>query len=203
MAFEEIAQRYMHPNPLFRAIVMHGTLCVWFILRAQNWCGSSPASHESIRHFNLLYHLECTEDYQPQSPPKEKGTIFIQEAQKRVSELALAHRSWIIHDWRKIIFSDVKNQRLRLGWYRILYWSLSTSELQPHHVIPAVKHEVYNGRMNAEDYIRILDGDLTGTLNYHNLRNEDLIFQHDNDPRHTAKVTKKYLHEQKKYTVPS
>ncbi|CEG67184.1 hypothetical protein RMATCC62417_03650 [Rhizopus microsporus] len=39
------------------------------------------------------------------------------------------------------------------------------------------------------------------TLNYYNLRNEDFIFQHDNDPKHTAKVTKKYLHEQKKYTV--
>ncbi|CEI94556.1 hypothetical protein RMCBS344292_08765 [Rhizopus microsporus] len=61
--------------------------------------------------------------------------------------------------------------------------------------------EVYDGRMNADDYVRILDGDLTDTLNYYSLRNKDFIFQHDDDPKHTANVTKKYLYEQKKYTV--
>lgn len=101
------------------------------------------------------------------------------------------------------------------------YWSPPTSELQPHHAIRTVKHgvgilmiwgcmtaqgvayigEVKDGRMNAKDYARALDGDLTNTLNYYNPCHEDFIFQHNNDPKHTAKITKNYLHDEKKHTV--
>ncbi|CEJ04177.1 hypothetical protein RMCBS344292_18144 [Rhizopus microsporus] len=155
--------------------------------------------------------------------PKRKVPFLSKKHREEYLNWALAYRSWTIHDWQKVIFSDESKTNVWGSDGIKYYWSLSTSELQPHHVIPTVKHgggslmvwgcmtahgigyicEVYNGRMNVEDYIRILDGDLTDTLNYYNLCNEDLIFQYDNDPRHTAKVTKNYLHEQKKYTVPS
>lgn len=61
--------------------------------------------------------------------------------------------------------------------------------------------EAKDGRMNAKDYAQALDGDVTDTLNYYNLCHEDVIFQHNNDPKHTAKITKNYLHDEKKYTV--
>ncbi|KAG0863184.1 hypothetical protein G6F16_011990 [Rhizopus arrhizus] len=39
------------------------------------------------------------------------------------------------------------------------------------------------------------------TLDYYRLEDGDFIFQHDNDPKHTAKITTTYLKEEAKYPV--
>ncbi|KAG1143627.1 hypothetical protein G6F37_011935 [Rhizopus arrhizus] len=136
-------------------------------------------------------------------------------------EWALAHRYWTIDDWRKVIFSDESKINV-WGSDRVeFYWSLPGSPLQPHHVIPTVKHggrsvmvwacmtshgvgyicEIYDGRMTASDYIHILKTELADTLHYYRLGDGDFIFQHDNDPKHTAKITTTYLIEEAKYPV--
>jgi hypothetical protein len=53
--------------------------------------------------------------------------------------------------------------------------------------------EVYDDRMAASDYIHILKTELADTLDYYRLRDGDFIFQHDNDPKHTAEITIIYL----------
>ena len=43
--------------------------------------------------------------------------------------------------------------------------------------------------LDAKLYCNILDDELKQTIDYYKMDEEKLIFQHDNDPKHTARVT--------------
>ena len=44
--------------------------------------------------------------------------------------------------------------------------------------------------MDAKLYRQILHEDLMNTIRHHEFSIDEVIFQHDNDPKHTAKLTK-------------
>jgi len=44
-----------------------------------------------------------------------------------------------------------------------------------------------DGRMDSDLYLQILEDELLNTLQYHGLNPSDIIFQQDNDPKHTSK----------------
>ncbi|KAG1366033.1 hypothetical protein G6F61_013377 [Rhizopus arrhizus] len=148
--------------------------------------------------------------------PKRKVPLLSAKHRKAHLKWALAHKYWTIDDWRKVIFSDESKINVWGSDGVEFYWSLPGSPLQPHHIIPTVKHgggsvmawtcmtshgvgyiyEIYDGRMIAPDYIHILKTELADTLDYYRLGDGDFIFQHDNDPKHTAKITTTYLKEE-------
>ena len=62
--------------------------------------------------------------------------------------------------------------------------------------------QVYDGTIKSEDYIYILDNSLKDTIDYYDLDKSDIIFQYDNDPKHTSAKTKAYLTDQQLNVLP-
>lgn len=130
---------------------------------------------------------------------------------------AYRHRNWTTEDWKRVIWSDETkinfigpdgkqfcwfknagfNSKLvkptvKFGGSSIMVWGCMTWE-------GVGTMQLVIGRMDSKQYIEILEGNLTKTMSdlRHRYSYSDVIFQHDNDPKHTAKRTKKWLKTKK------
>lgn len=56
--------------------------------------------------------------------------------------------------------------------------------------------------MTADQYMKILQESLLSTIHDHSLSVCDVIFMHDNDSKHTAKLTSRWLASQKLSVMP-
>ena len=50
-----------------------------------------------------------------------------------------------------------------------------------------------DGKMDGDLYVKILDEELTQSINYYGYTKDDIIFQQDNDPKHTCKKAKEWF----------
>src|SRR5262249_49343092 len=71
------------------------------------------------------------------------------------------------------------------GGGSIMIWGCMTAQG------PGQMYQI-EGTMNGDIYRDILKNHLLGTIRHYRLRRADVIFQHDNDPKHTAEATKKW-----------
>lgn len=122
------------------------------------------------------------------------------------------YKTWTSEDWKKVNFSDetkinflgsdgrqycwVKpgnsisekqvQSTLKYGGGSIMIWGCFTSQ--------GVGYErLIQGTMNSHQYIKILEEEYLETLDFYNLQIQNSYFQHDNDPKHTSKMTQKWL----------
>jgi DDE superfamily endonuclease/Transposase len=139
----------------------------------------------------------------------KKKPMLTAEHQANRLRFARRHEHWSIEDWKLVLFSDETKINQRGSDGIIWTWKQKGSLVKRNHVRPTVKHEhsimvwgcfsyaglgnVYHIQdiLTAARYVRILSGQMRPSAD--RLIGPNYIFQQDNDPKHTAKVTKKYF----------
>ena len=138
------------------------------------------------------------------SAKKKKPRLLPRHIRERM-DFALRHQHWTVEDWKRIVWSD-ETKISRLGPDgRKWTWRIPQSELTARDVQGTVKFGGgslmllgcmtaegvgyscrIDGRMDAELYTRILGDELIRTLDYYGLDKGRIVFQQDNDPKHTS-----------------
>lgn len=128
---------------------------------------------------------------------------------------AKAHINWTMSDWARVIWSD-ETKIDRFGSDGKYYsWKRDHERLLPRHVRQTVKHGGGNIKLwscitwegpgyivkiddvlDKDLYLSILQDDLKQTVEEYGINPAKMVFQHDNDPKHTAKIIKEWLSSQ-------
>ena len=130
-------------------------------------------------------------------------------------DFAIAHKDWTLDDWKRVLWTDeTKINRfgsdgrewmwkggaekglverevkgtLKFGGGSLMMWGCMLWDG------PGQACKI-DGRMDKELYVQILEDELLGTLEEYGLEVDDVIFQQDNDPKHTSKVARKWLQD--------
>ena len=147
-----------------------------------------------------------------QSRKKPKVTPMNKKIKKARFDFAVAHRSWTIEDWKHVIFSD-ETKINRFGSDRAQWtWISADGHLRDTNMQHSFKHgggslivwgcfswhgvgfmSKIEGRMDAELYCSILGDELLQTLDWYNLSKDDIIFQQDNDRKHSSRKAKQWF----------
>ena len=165
-----------------------------------------PLSRETVRR-----HLK---DAGLTAVVKKKRPLLSQRHKRERMDFAIHHRHWTVDDWMRIIWSDeVKINRLgsdgrkwvykragealsdrlvegslKFGGGSLMMWGCMTWEG------PGYACRI-DGKMDADLYCQILEDELQGTLEFYNKSPDNVIFQQDNDPKHTSKKARSWFED--------
>jgi hypothetical protein len=129
-------------------------------------------------------------------------------------DYALAHKDWTVEDWKRVVWSDetkinrfgsdgkkwgwkkageglsdrLVSGNLKFGGGSLMVWGCMLWE----GVGNACR---IDGRMDADLYVEIMEEDLTGSLEYYGKEADEVIFQQDNDPKHTSHKAKDWFRD--------
>ncbi|KAG8813429.1 hypothetical protein FRC17_001580 [Serendipita sp. 399] len=137
---------------------------------------------------------------------KKKKPLLSKKHRKACLDYALAHRDWTMEDWKKVVWSDeTKINRLGSDGKKWV-WKKAGEGLSDCLVEGTLKFGggsvmlwgcmlwdgigyvcKIDGRMDGDLYVSIMEDELQSTLEFYGKTQEDIIFQQDNDPKHTCK----------------
>jgi hypothetical protein len=145
---------------------------------------------------------------------KKKKPFLSSRHRKARMDFVLAHQHWTVEDWKKVVWSD-ETKINRLGSDgRKWVWKKAGESLSDRLVEGTLKFGggslmvwgcmlwdgvgdacKIDGRMDGDLYIKILEEDLQSSINYYGKSAEDVIFQQDNDPKHTCKKAQTWFQD--------
>ena len=138
---------------------------------------------------------------------KKKRPLLSKKHRQERLDFALSHQDWTVDDWRRVVWSDeTKINCLRSDGQKWV-WKKAGEGLSDRLVEGTKKFgggsvmgwgcmmwEVVgyacriDGRMDGDLYIKILDEEFQESIKFYHKTKDDIIFQQDNDPKHTCKT---------------
>lgn len=142
---------------------------------------------------------------------KKKPLLSLRHRRSRL-DFALQYQYWTMEDWKRVIFSD-ETKINRLGSDgRKWAWKFAGEGLTDRLVEPTLKFGggsvmvwgcmswkgrgeacKIDSRMDGDLYVKILEENLQESIRSLNKPNSEIIFQQDNDPKHTCKKAKAWF----------
>lgn len=165
---------------------------------------NKPLSDQTVRNYLRKEGLRAV-------VKKKKPLLSRKQATDRL-DFAIAHRDWTIDDWKRVVWSDeTKINRLQSDG-RAWTWKPKGKGLIDREITETLKfgggHIMLwgcmlwegkgdmcqiDGKMDADLYVQILEDNLMASLKDYRKTPAIVIFQQDNDPKHTYKKAKKWL----------
>jgi len=160
-------------------------------------------TNQSLSHETVCCHLKMAG---MKAVMKKKRPLLSRHHRVAHMDFVTSHRDWTIDDWMRTIWSDevkfnclgsdgqkwvwkrtgeglsdrLVEGTLKFGGGSLMMWGCMTWE--------GVGYACeIDGKMDADLYCQILEDELQGTLKYFGKSPHDVIFQQDNDPKHTSK----------------
>ena len=146
---------------------------------------------------------------------KRKHPLLSAKHHKAHLDFVYAHKDWTIEDWKKVIWSDETKINHLGSDGRKWVWKKAGKGLSDRLVEGTVKfggeslmmwgYMAWQGvgyaskidsRIDGDLYLQILKDELLETLQFYGLNPPDIIFQQNNDSKHTCKMVKEWLEEQ-------
>ena len=125
---------------------------------------------------------------------------------------ALRYKNWTAEDWKRVVWSDETKVNRVGSDGRKWVWKHPGSALSEHNVVGTLKFGGgslmmwgcmtaqgvgyacrIDGGLDAGLYTQILEDEFLNTLAYYGLDAQNIIFQHDNDSKHTSTAARQWI----------